>query len=131
LFDEVGALRIRGPHSSLRGFAERRGFVRGQGIDAAADHIAFDLLLDAGDADFEKLIEVGAGDAKKLHPLEQRIAGIQRFIQDALIKLQPAQLPVLINFDNATEPIERSDILAPHHASRQLRFGAAARFIEL
>jgi hypothetical protein len=53
-----------------------------------------ELLLQAGDADFEELVQVGAEDGKKLDPLEQRVAGVARFLEDARIELEPAQFPI-------------------------------------
>ena len=38
-------------------------------VEAALHNFAFNLLLEARDADFEKLIEIRIRDAKKLHPL--------------------------------------------------------------
>ena len=47
-----------------------------------------------GDAHLEELIQVGADDAEELHPLQQRVLRVQRLLQHAVIKLQPAQLPI-------------------------------------
>ncbi len=55
---------------------------------------AFDLLLDAGDANLEKLIEIRADDGEELDPLEQRLRGILRFLEDAAVELEPAQLAI-------------------------------------
>ena len=41
----------------------------------ALDHLAFDLLLEAGDAHLEELVQVRADDAEELHPFQQRVAG--------------------------------------------------------
>ena len=61
---------------------------------AALDHVAFDLLLEPGDAHLEELIEVRADDAEELHPLQQRVLRIQRLVQHALVELQPAQFAI-------------------------------------
>ena len=52
------------------------------------------LLLETGDTDFKKLIQIGTDDAKKLETLQQGILFIESFIEDALVKLQPAQAPI-------------------------------------
>ncbi len=65
-----------------------------QSVDAPADRAAFDLLFEAGHAHLEELVQVGAGDAKKLEPFQQRIAGIARLLQHPLVELQPAQLAI-------------------------------------
>ena len=67
---------------------------RGQAVGRAFDGGAFDLLFEAGDADFEELVQVGAEDAEELDALEQGRGRVQRLLQDALIELQPAQLAV-------------------------------------
>ena len=61
-------------------------------VHGALHDIAFDLLLDAGNAHLKKLVQVGADDAEKLHPLQQRIAHIQSFLQHALVEFQPREL---------------------------------------
>ena len=62
------------------------------GSDVA--RFARDLLLDAGDANLEKFIEIRADDPEKLDPLEQRLGRVLRFLEDAAIELEPAQLAV-------------------------------------
>src|SRR5439155_10126114 len=84
-----------------------------------------DLLLDAGDANLEKLIEVRAHNPEKLDPLEQRLGWVLRFFKDAAIKLEPAQL--------AIDEVLRSGKVRPsrrfvrqrhgHHIGWRLRIG--------
>jgi hypothetical protein len=52
------------------------------------------LLFEPGDTHFEKFIEVRTYDAEELQSFQQRIVRIARFIQHALIELEPAQLAV-------------------------------------
>jgi len=52
------------------------------------------LLLEAGDADFEKFVEIGTDDAEEFQPFQQRVAGIGSFIQNALVEFKPTQLAV-------------------------------------
>ena len=66
----------------------------GAPVHAALRHVAFHLLLQAGDADLEKLIEVRADDAEELHALEQWRGGVERLIEHALVEGEPAQLAV-------------------------------------
>ncbi len=44
--------------------------------------------------DHEELVEIGAGDAEELDPLEQRMRGVGDLGQDAAVELEPAQLAV-------------------------------------
>ena len=84
-------------HHSVNAFPRRLKNLCGRPpVEAALHNFAFNLLLEARDADFEKLIEIRIRDAKKLHPLQQRIARVQRLSQHPLVKLQPAQFPVYI-----------------------------------
>jgi hypothetical protein len=66
----------------------------GKAIEAPLDDVAFNLLFDAGDADFEEFVEIGVYDAKEFEALEQGIGWIKRLIEHALIKFQPAQLTI-------------------------------------
>ena len=71
-----------------------QGLRRRQAVQAARGHPAFDLLLQPGHAHLEELVQIGAGDAEELEAFQERIAGVARLIQHALIKLQPAQLAI-------------------------------------
>jgi hypothetical protein len=53
-----------------------------------------DLLLQAGDADFEELVQVAGEDQQELQPLQQRVGLIQRLFQHADVELQLRQLAV-------------------------------------
>jgi hypothetical protein len=67
------------------------GFGGGASVDAAFDDVAFDLLFEAGDADFEELVEVGAGDGEELDAFEEWVGGVERFVEDALVEREPAE----------------------------------------
>ena len=82
-------------HHSPDPFGDRpKRLARRQAVQAPLHHVAFDLLLQPGDADLEKFVEIRAGDAEKFHPLQQRRGGVQRFVEHALVELQPAQLAI-------------------------------------
>ena len=66
----------------------------GKTIGRAMPPFRLNLLLEPGDADLEEFIQVGMGDPEKLHPLEQWNRGIQRLVQDPLVKLQPRKLAI-------------------------------------
>ena len=53
-----------------------------------------ELLQRRRDANHEELVEVRAGDAEELHPLEQRVRLVARLREHALVELQPAQLAI-------------------------------------
>ena len=68
--------------------------VVGAGLDRAGDH----LLLQARDADLEKLVQVGAGDAQKAQPFEQRYRRVLRLLEDTTVELEQAEFPVQEQF---------------------------------
>ena len=51
-------------------------------------------LLQARDADLEELIEVAAGDAQELQPLEQRHRFVERLVEHPLVELEERQFAV-------------------------------------
>ena len=51
-------------------------------------------LLNSGNADHEKLVEVGREDGEELQPLEQRDCGIHGFFQDSGVEFDPADFAV-------------------------------------
>ena len=53
-----------------------------------------DLSLDAGDADHEELVQVGAEYGQELHPFQQGNRRVERFLQHPRVELHPAQFPV-------------------------------------
>ena len=53
-----------------------------------------DLLLQAGDADLEELVQVRRNDGEEAQPLEQRHRIVGRLRQHAAVELEQAQLPV-------------------------------------
>ena len=91
LVPERVLLRHHLMHDALDRF-KGRGRAHPIGSDVA--RLARDLLLDAGDANLEKLIEVRADDPEELDPFEQRLGRVLRFLQDAAVELEPAQLAV-------------------------------------
>ena len=58
----------------LRGVA-RRGSAPASPVRADLVVAVFNTLQEAGDADFDKFVEIAGGDGQKLHALEQRILG--------------------------------------------------------
>ena len=79
----------------VRGSLDRvEGVGRRQSIRSDVTRFALDLLLDAGDADLEKLIEIRADDGEELDPLDQRLRRVLRFLEDAAVELEPAQLAI-------------------------------------
>jgi len=70
---------------------------RRQAIDAGFAASGVLLLQEAGDADLEEFIEVGADDGEELGAFEQRVGLVLGLLQHAAIKSQPAQLAVGID----------------------------------
>src|SRR5580700_5154101 len=65
-----------------------------QSVRAQLDGAGFLQLLEAGDADLEEFVEVGARDAQKPHPLEQRDAAVLGLLQHALIELEKREFSI-------------------------------------
>ena len=74
---------------ALRDLLLRRAAVVGQLL-----HPGDRLLLEAADPLHEKFVEVRRGDGQELHPLEQRIALIQRLGEDAPVEREPGELAI-------------------------------------
>ena len=70
------------------------GVRRAHAVRPDIARLARDLLLDARDANLEKLVEIRAHDPEEFYPLEQRLRRVLRFLEDAAVELQPAQLAV-------------------------------------
>ena len=67
----TGVLLVHHPANALHDGFEYFG--GREPVEGALNDVALDLLLDAGDADFEELVEVGADDAEELEPFQQGI----------------------------------------------------------
>ena len=67
---------------------------RRQAVGAALGDALADLRLDAGDADHEELVEVIGGNRQESHPLQHGMAGIDRFLEDAAVEVQPGELAI-------------------------------------
>ena len=67
----------------------RRHPARARDPDARAD-----LLLEAGDADLEELVEVAVEDREELHALHQRVFRVLRKGEHARVELEPGELAV-------------------------------------
>src|SRR5690349_543074 len=63
-------------------------------VGRAAGHTGGNLLLDAGHADHEELVEIGTEDRQKLHALEQRVAFVECLIQNTAVEFEPAKLAI-------------------------------------
>ena len=48
----------------------------------------------AGDADHEKLVEVGRRDRQEPHTFEQRMIRVLRFFEDTAVELKPGEFPI-------------------------------------
>jgi hypothetical protein len=65
-----------------------------QRLRSLRESAEFHPLLQGGDTDFEEFVEVGAGDAEKSQPLQQRHVGILRQREYPLVELQHAEFAV-------------------------------------
>ena len=57
-------------------------------------HAGVELLVQAGDADHEELVEVRAEDRRELQPLEERLVGLLGELEHALVEREPGELAV-------------------------------------
>ena len=65
------------------------GLVGAEAVVAGLAVAVFNALHEAGLADFDVLVEVGAGDGEELDALEERVGGVFGFFEDAAIELHP------------------------------------------
>ncbi|MNY35280.1 hypothetical protein D3C86_1696790 [compost metagenome] len=72
----------------------RQHLLRLQAVGAGQLAGEGDLLLQAGDADLEELVEVAGENQQELQALEQRGGLVERLLQDTDIELQLRQLAV-------------------------------------
>ncbi len=84
LADEVEHLAAR-LREGLRGAAPVGSQLRVPGLD---------LLLEAGHADLEELVEVAREDGQEADALEERVALVARLVQDARVEVEPRELTV-------------------------------------
>jgi hypothetical protein len=65
------------------------------GVRPSAGHGAgFHLLAQPRDPDLEELVEIAREDGEESSAVEQRVALVARFVEDAGVELQPGQLAV-------------------------------------
>ena len=64
-------------------------FVGAKAVVARLAVAVFNALHEAGLADLDVLVEVGAGDGEELDALEQRIGGVLGFFEDTAVELHP------------------------------------------
>ena len=67
---------------------------RAHAVRRDLDHAAGRLVAQAGDAHHEELVEVVGVNREETHALEQRQRLVARFVQHAVVELEPAQLLV-------------------------------------
>ena len=72
----------------------RQRLVRLQAVGAGLLAGEVDLLLQAGNADLEELVQVAGEDQQELQTLQQRVGLVQRHVQHADVELQLGQLAV-------------------------------------
>ena len=72
----------------------RQLFDGGQAIRRRARRLRLQLLVQARDANHEKLVQIRAEDGQELQPLEHWPGAIARLIEHALVERKPAELAV-------------------------------------
>ena len=71
------------------------GLVGAQAVEARLAVAVFNALHQAGLADFDVLVEVGAGDGQELDPLQQRVGGVLGFFEHTPVELHPGVVPAV------------------------------------
>jgi hypothetical protein len=89
-------LVLVGNHSQDAGADGGENFGGAEAIGTVNIASVVDELLEGGDADFEELVQVRANDGKKFEPFKKRLAGVLSFFENALIKLEPAELAIQV-----------------------------------
>ena len=85
----VGGLELEHPvPDALQDLGGRHAVGRWPGVARG------DLLLEAGDAHLEELVQVAGEDGQEPGPLEQRVALVLRLVEHPRVELQPRQLAV-------------------------------------
>ena len=74
--------------------AARELLGRRQAVGGRLGDAGLDLLLEAGDAHHEELVQVRAQDGEELDALEQRVARVARLLEHAGLELEQAELAV-------------------------------------
>ena len=66
-----------------------QGLPRGQAIKARLGVAVFNALHDAGDANFDKFIQIAGGNGEEFDPFEQGIGRILGFFENTAVEAQP------------------------------------------
>lgn len=72
----------------------RDGFIGRETVGAGLSGAVLGLLQKSSEADFDELVQIIRGYGEKFYALEQRILGVERFFEDALIELQPGDVAI-------------------------------------
>ncbi len=81
--------RVLAVHVAMHQLTDtRQGLMRLQTVGTGLFAGEGNLLLEAGDADLEELVQVAGENQQELEPLQQRIGLVQRLLQHADVELQ-------------------------------------------
>ncbi len=69
-------------------------FCRGLAVRGPDGDLLAHLAFETGDANHEELIEIGRRDGQETQPLQQRVIGVQRFLKDTAVELEPGEFAV-------------------------------------
>jgi len=71
-------------------------FFGGQAVGADFAGAVFNLLEEAGDANFHEFVEVVGSDGQKFDAFEQGVANVAGFLEDAAIEFEPLDVAIEI-----------------------------------
>ncbi len=91
----VPALVLRGHKAVNFGSEDGKGLVRAQAVVAGFAVAVFNALQQAGLADFNVFVEVGAGDGQEFDALQQGVGGVFSLFEHTAIELHPGVVPAV------------------------------------
>ena len=91
----VPAAVLRGHKAVNLGGEHGEGFVGAQAVVAGLAVAVLNALHEAGLADFNVFVEVGAGDGQELDALQQRIGRVFGFFKHTPVELHPGVVPAV------------------------------------
>ena len=103
IFVQTGALNV--DHRPDRACDQRQLDVGCPAVEGQVGHSSCLLAFEPADPFAEILVEIAGSDGNEFEPLEQRGAGIDRFVQHTPVEIEPAELAV-VDFVGLADRIE-------------------------
>ena len=85
-----------GNHSQDAGADGGENFGGAEAIGTVNIASVVDELFEGGDADFKELVQVRTDDGEEFEPFEEGLGRVLSLFENALIKLEPAELAIQV-----------------------------------